>query len=73
MGEINNLANALLILGLIYLYLEHGSDGILTFLLLALAVITWVVPSFSNEKKDYMKAQIEYIRAKANWYNKRKA
>lgn len=65
-----NLGNAILLLGTIYLYLEHGLDLGVAMLLGILGVLTWVVLHTSDDSKKLVVAQKEYYDAKADWYNR---
>jgi hypothetical protein len=66
-----NIGNALLIIGVIYLHLVYGLDIIVTVLLVLLGAVTWAYAGFTNERKEYFKAYIEMLKAKAEYYRKK--
>jgi len=86
MGEIINFANAILILGVLYMYINYSSLIILNMWVrlamaasLVLALLTWSYHGMSNKRKEYLVAKIDccnarkhYYESKASWYDRRK-
>jgi len=65
-----NIANAILIIGCLYFGHVYGFS-IYHWLLILFAVATWLIPS--GEAKDMVKAKIELLKAKAEYYKIRAA
>lgn len=71
MGETLNVANALLIIGIGYLYLVYGLDQWIATAGIILAVISWSYHGFTDERKKYFKAQIALLEAKTEYYRRK--
>lgn len=65
-----NIGNAILIVGCLYFGYTYGWNLGL-YLLILLGIITWAYHAFAKEKEDLLNAQIEFFRAKAEYYRKR--
>jgi len=66
-----NIGNAILILGIIYLHLALKLDGAITFFLCLLPILTWAYYGFSDERKELIKAEIRLTNAKAQYYERK--
>lgn len=71
MGEIINIANVILIISCIYFGLNYSWAWYL-YLFFGLAIGSWSYHAFSNERKEYLKSQIELTKAKTDYYRKKK-
>jgi len=68
--KMNNVGNAILILGAIYLHFVHGLDPVITILLCIMGLATWVYAGFTKERERLFKAKIRLLEAKAEYYEK---
>lgn len=59
---VDNLANAIVIVGGSYLALAHGMNPLVWLLMMVGAVFTW--QGTADESKEYLTAQTEYYKAK---------
>lgn len=67
----DNLANAILILGVIYFYLVHQFSGLGSFLLVVFAVALWHVNRSGDEYRGRLKSETALNNAKAKYYLKK--
>lgn len=67
----NNIGNAILILGAIYLYIAYKLDAMITFFLCIVGLATWVYIGFTKERETLFKAKIRLLEAKARYYEKK--
>ena len=71
MTEIMNLANVILILGSIWFYFNYEKSlWFIGFILFALFV--WSYHAYTNERKALLKAEIELVKAKIEYYRRKK-
>jgi hypothetical protein len=72
MSEILNLANAILILGITYFGYQYGWTPF-HFLGIAFAVAFWAYHKGADEDIELKQAEAELIRAKIEYYRRRKS
>jgi len=71
MSDLSNIGHAILIIGSIYLHFVYGLDIIITILLCLLAILTWAYAGFTDERKEWFKAYIRMLEAKAEYYRRK--
>ena len=74
-----NIANAVLIIGTLYLYLAFGLDNRITLILCLFGLGMWQYNSMRRQREQLLKAQVDvtewkahYLRAKVDEINRRK-
>jgi hypothetical protein len=65
-----NIGNAILITACLYFNYIYGFNWGLIILII-LGVATWSYAGFNKERKEYWKARIELLKAKAEYYRRR--
>ena len=68
-----NIGHAILIVGMIYFHLVYGLDAAITFFICLFGFATWAYYGFSDERKEKLKAEIQLLRAKASYYDRKEA
>ncbi|MFA5714760.1 MAG: hypothetical protein WC998_03400 [Candidatus Paceibacterota bacterium] len=71
MSNYSNLGQALLIIAAVYFYFTFNLNEWVVFGMIALAVLSWVYPGFSKERKKYIEAQIELLKVKTEYYRRK--
>jgi len=66
-----NEANAILILGAIYLHLAFGLDIVITAFICFWGFFLWAYHGYTQERKEIFEAQAEYYKAKAEYYRRK--
>jgi len=66
-----NVANAILILGAIYLHVVHGLDFGVTVALVLWGIGFWAYHGFTDERKKLLEAKIALLRAKTEYYERK--
>jgi len=66
-----NIGNALLVICALYFHFVYGLDPIITAVLIIFALATWIIPSFTKERKQLFEAMTEYYYALRNYYRAR--
>jgi len=72
MTSLNNIASAIIILGVLYLHQVYGLNGLIAFLLLLFAVVTSTMPTGGDEQKDLLRAKSEFYRARSRYYDSKR-
>jgi len=63
-----NIANSILILGVIYLHLVYGLGGIPATLMVLWGFAFWLTYRGATEKTNLIKSEIRLNNAKAKWF-----
>ena len=73
MATKNNIGEAILILGSLYLGFIFGWGGynLALLLLVLMAVFTWSMHAYSDLQKRYLQAQVRILEAKAQYWEKK--
>jgi len=73
MTQTDNLPQALLILGAIYMRVAFSMDIFVTWMIILLGLATWQYHGFRDERRMQINLQNELTRAKIEWYKRRRA
>lgn len=68
MTSVNNLGHAVLIIGSIWLHFTYGLDQWITLGLCLLGVCTWATYGWYRLRERLLKAQVDMLQAKADYY-----
>lgn len=68
MGNILNVGESIMIVGVLYLHLAYGLNFIVTALLVLFACCTWAYHGYQSERTRLFEAQIRLLDAKAKYW-----
>lgn len=69
--DLHNISSVAMISMALYFYYVYSLNFIIAVVFIIFALSTWTYPAYNKQDKKLKQAQVELLKAKTEWYNRR--